>query len=109
MGDGDMKTEDGAILVDAPHLGARVELVEGNVGEALRLIEVARTQSHFEFLMEALAVSLRIDGRRYTADELRAMPGRKTRALLEVAPKAIELNSFFVPEPEDGEIEEGKS
>lgn len=108
MGDGDMKTEEGAILVDAPDLGARVELVEGNVGDALRLIDVARTQSHFVFLMEALAVSLRIDGRRFTADELRAMPGRKTRALLALGPQAINLNSFFEPGA-DTEDDEPKS
>lgn len=103
MMDGDAKPI-GTKTIDAPDLGARVELVEGNVGDAMMLMDSAGKLPRLEFLLLAVSVSLRIDGRRYTLDELKAMPGRKARALLGLANDAMALNQFFpADEGEDDE------
>lgn len=95
MGDGDMKTETGVVVSDAPELGARVELHEGTVGDALALIDAQRNGvTGMAFMFMALAISLRIDGKRYSVEELHALPMRCTNALLRIAPRALEINMF---------------
>lgn len=101
--DGDIKT-DGVRVVDAPELGARVELHEGTVGDALMLMNASGEMPRFEFLMLTLSLSLRVDGKRFTLDELKALPGSKLKALLRIAPQAVEINQFFdAAESEDDE------
>lgn len=100
--DGDAIKTDGRITVDAPDLGAHVELIEGNVGDALMLMEQAAKLPRFEFLLLTLSVSLHIDGKRLTLDEIKALPGRKLKTLLRIAPQAVELNQFFEA-PAEGE------
>ena len=107
-GDEHIKT-DGVLIVDAPDLGALVELREGTVGDALALMDAAPTLPRFEFLLMTLAVSLRIDGRSFTLAELKNLPGRKLAALLRIAPQAVELNQFFPAATDEGEDAEPKS
>lgn len=110
MGDGDMKTETGAVVVnDAPELGTRVELHEGTVGDALQLMDAQRNGvTGMAFLFMALAVSLRIDGKRYTVDELHALPMRCTSALMRIGMRALEINMFTVRDgAEDSDTEPG--
>lgn len=107
MGDGDMKTEGVIVVDDAPELGARVELREGTVGDALRLLEAQRngtTGNDFMFL--ALSVSLHINGKRFTPDELLAMPMHCANALLRLAPRALQVNLFTPKEDGDEDAEE---
>jgi hypothetical protein len=109
MMDGDAKTITGPTTIDAPDLGAHVELVEGNVGDAMMLMDSAGKLPRLEFLLLAVSVSLRIDGRRYTLDELKAMPGRKARALLGLANQAMALNQFFPATDDESEDDAPKS
>lgn len=105
MGDGDMKTEGVITVTDAPELGACVELREGTVGDALRLLEAQRTGiTGNDFLFLALSVSLHINGKRYTPDELLAFPMHCANALLRLAPRALAVN-LFTPR-EDGDESE---
>lgn len=97
MAYGDMKSEGAIVVDDAPELGGRVELVEGTVGDALRLIEAQQAGiTGVRFTLEALSISLRVDGRRLSVDELLALPVNCTNALLlRVGPRALEFNRFF--------------
>lgn len=105
MGDGDMKTDMGVIVVDdAPALGKRVELHEGTVGDALQLIEAQRNgTTGVDFLFLALSIALRVDGKRFTVAELHAMPMRCTAALLRLGPRALEVNMFLPKEGDDAD------
>lgn len=108
MGDGDMKT-DGVITVHAPELGAHVELHEGTVGDALRMIDAQQAGiTGVPFMLEALAISLRVDGKRYSVDELKALPMRCTNALLRIGPQALEVNRFFPKEDGDDDATEAE-
>lgn len=97
MADGDMKNDGAIVIDDAPELGGHVELVEGTVGDALRLIEAQQAGvTGVRFTLETLAISLRVDGKRLNMDELLALPVNCTNALLlRVGPRALELNRFF--------------
>lgn len=93
---------DGIVTVDAPKLGAHVELHEGTVGDALRLIEAQQSGAvGFSFMLEALAISLRVDGRRMTVEELKALPMSATSALMRIGTQALEINRFFTREESD--------
>lgn len=107
--DGDTIKTDGVIVVDAPELGTHVVLVEGNVGDALMLMDKAAGMPRYEFLMLTLSISLRIDGKPVTLEQIKAMPGSKLKALLRIAPKAVELNQFFESVADDEEDPEPKS
>lgn len=110
MAYGDVQSDVQVVAVeDAPELGARVELVEGTVGDALHLIDQQQAGiTGVRFTLEALAISLRVDGRRLTVDEIKALPVKCTNALLlRLGPRALELNRFFPREGgEDEEQEE---
>lgn len=107
MGDGNSKLPEGIITVDAPVLGAKVELHEGTVGDALRLIEAQQSGLvGFSFMLEALAISLRVDGKRLTVEQLKALPMKSTNTLMRIGTQALELNRFF--SREDGEESGGQ-
>lgn len=96
MGDGDMKTEGVVVINDAPELGAHVELHEGTVGDALQLIDAQQAGvTGIQFVLLALAVSLRINGERRTVEQLKALPVRCTNSLLRIGQQALEVNRFF--------------
>lgn len=97
MPDGNVNNENVIAIDDAPELGGRVELHEGTVGDALRLIEAQQAGvTGVRFTLEALSISLRVDGKRLSVDDLLALPVNCTNALLlRVGPRALDLNRFF--------------
>lgn len=98
-----------AKVCDEPTLGAHVELIEGTVGDALALIELNGKVPNLELGFHALAVSLRVDGRRFTVDELKQLPGSTMPALLRLSSDAIALNNFFPAVTPEGDETEPKS
>lgn len=89
--------------VDAPELGAHVELVETTVGELLPLIKLAETGDAMALVMATLAASLWIDGKRVSEAQLRALGARKLRALMRLGPQALAINNFATATPDDGQ------
>ncbi len=92
------------LTVDAPELGANVEMVEGTIGEILPLMLASDTESEgarADMALQALAVSLRIDGVQLTVADLQKLGARKFRALMRLAPKALEVNGFTAGGEED--------
>lgn len=82
-------------VIDAPELGASVELVECSVGELLRLLELAQADKHVDLTFAALAATLVIDGKRVTEVQLRDLPAHNWRLLfLEIGPRALRINKI---------------
>lgn len=104
MDGGRMKSDGAIVVTDVPELADRVELVEGTVGDALRLMDMQRAgNTGIPFIFECLAISLRLDGKRLSVEELHALPMHCLSALLRLGNQALEVNKFF---PADDEEEE---
>lgn len=81
--------------IDAPELGASVELVECSVGELLPLIDLAAAERHMDLTFGALAATLHVDGKRMTEQEIRDLPAHLWRYLfLELGPRALTINKI---------------
>lgn len=87
------------VIVDAPTLGEKVELVEGTIGEILPLMTMGENMADGDnatLALSALAVSLRINGTQLSLADLQKLGARKLKALMALAPKALEVNGFSI-------------
>jgi len=87
--------------MDAPELGEEVVLEECTVDELLPLFEVAQQGKNGALMLATLAVSLRVNGQRFSEEEIRALPASKFRALMRLGAQALRINSIIPEEEED--------
>lgn len=90
--------------LDAPELGASVELVECTVGDLLPLIDLAQTGSNLQLTFAVLAATLHVNGQRVSEEQLRALPAHMFRVMMtQWGPRALAMCKMRQEEPSDEE------